>query len=185
MKIDKQKNKTKAATEIKSFVYLTLYFTAFFVALTTYKRLVLADHGISITEYGISVIEALILAIALQIGTALQIGSRLNDRPLIIPALYKALCFIALMLVLALMERLVRGWWSGVSIADLLKNVLAEKWIILSRGGVILFFALIPLFAFREVNRVLGADFLRKLFFRKRSRNDAVTAEFYPTIQKH
>ena len=182
--MDKQENKTKTATEFKSFIYLTLYFTAFFVALATYKRLVLADHGISIAEYGISVVEAFILAIALQIGAALKIGSHLNNRPLIIPALYKSLSFIALMLVLALIERLVRGWWSGMSIADLLKNVLAEKWIILSRGGVILFFALIPLFAFREINRILGADFLRKLFFRKRSRNDAVTTDFDPTIQK-
>ena len=182
--MDKQKNKTKTATEFKSFVYLTLYLTTFFVALTTYKKLVLADHGISIAEYGISVIEAVILAIALQIGAALQIGSRLNNRPLIIPVLYKALCFITLMLVLALLERLIRGWWSGMSIADLLKNLLAEKWIILSRTMVILFFALIPLFAFREINRVLGADFLRKLFFGKRSENDAVTPDLDPAIQK-
>jgi hypothetical protein len=184
MKMDKQENKTKAATEFKSFVYLTLYFTAFLVALTTYKRLVLADHGISIAEYGISVVEAFILAIALQIGAYFRIGSRLNNRPLIIPALYKALCFIVLMLALALMERLARGWWSGMSSADLLKNVLAEKWIILSKGLVILFFALIPLFAFREINRVLGADFLRKLFFRKRSGNDVATTDFDPAIQK-
>ncbi len=182
--MDKQENKTKTATEFKSFIYLTLYFTAFFVALATYKRLVLADHGISIAEYGISVVEAFILAIALQIGAYFRIGSRLNNRPLIIPALYKALCFIVLMLVLALMVRLARGWWSGMSIDDLLKNVLTEKWIILSRGGVILFFALIPLFAFREINRVLGADFLRKLFFRNRSRNESVTADLDPAFQK-
>ncbi len=88
------------------------------------------------------------------------------------------------MLVLALMERLVRGWWSGMSIADLLKNVLAEKWIILSRGGVILFFALIPLFAFRETNRVLGADFLRKLFFKSGLRSDPAMADPDHTSQK-
>jgi hypothetical protein len=184
MKMSKQESKTKSVTEFKSFVYLTLYFTAFLVALTTYKRLVLSDHGISIAEYGISVVEAFILAIALQIGGYLRIGSRLNNRPLIVPALYKALCFIALMLVLALMERLIRGWWSGMSFADLLKNVLAEKWIILSRGLVILFFALIPLFAFREINRVLGADFLRKLFFKSGSRSDNAMADPEHTRQK-
>ena len=66
--MDKQKNNTKAATEFKSFVYLTFYFSAFFVALTTYKKLILDDHGISILEYGISAIEAVILAMALLIG---------------------------------------------------------------------------------------------------------------------
>jgi hypothetical protein len=71
-----------------------------------------------------------------------------------------------------------------MSIADFFKNCLAEKWTILSRGVVILFFALIPLFAFWEINRVYGADFLRKLFFKERSRNDTVTTDFDQTIQK-
>ena len=182
--MDKQDNDKKTATSFKSFVFLTLYFTAFLFALTTYKKLVLADHSISITEYGISVIEALILASVLLIGASFRIGTRLDNRPLIIPVLYKAICFSVIIVALALIKRLIGGWWAGMNIADLLKNILAEKWTILSRGGVILFFALIPLFAFWEVNRVLGADFLRKLFFRKRSGTDAVKAVFDSSIQK-
>jgi hypothetical protein len=184
MKMDKQANKTKATNEFKSFVYITLYFATFFATLTTYKNLILADYRISIYEYFISVIEALILSKVLLIGASRKVGSRFNDKPLIIPALYKTICFSGVLLALAIIERLIRGLWKGMSITDLFKNYAAEKWIILSECGVILSFALIPLFAFWEVNRVLGPDFLRKLFFRKRSRNEAMTNDFGAAIQK-
>jgi len=104
MKIDLKKIKTKALAEFKSAFFLTIYFAAFFGSLTTYKRLVLANHNISFAEYGISLIDALILAKVILIGAAFRVGSRFNDRPLIIPALYKTFCFSIIVLALSLAD---------------------------------------------------------------------------------
>lgn len=169
MKMEPNKLKAKAKEEFKRMVLLTLYLFALFGALTTYKRLILASYEIPYAEYGISLIDALVLAKAILIGAAFRIGSRFNDRPLIIPALYKTLCFSLLVLAVAVAERLIKGWWAGKSTLAVLEACAGtEKWEILARV-VMLFVALIPLFAFWETHRVLGGNSLYKLFFEKRT----------------
>ena len=167
-----KKLKTKAFEEFKVMALLTLYLAILFGALTTYKRLILAQQGIGYADYGVSVIDALILAKVLLIGGAFRVGTRFNDRPLIIPALHKTLCFSFLVLALAVVERLIKGWWAGNSTSAILGAILGpEKWPILARV-VMLYVALVPFFAFWEVNRVLGGDVLRKLFFKPRTTPD-------------
>jgi len=177
MKFDFQKIKTKAIEEFKRMAFLTIYLAALFGTLTTYKRLILAQQGIDYADYGISVIDALVLAKVLLIGGAFRVGSRFNDRPLIIPALYKTLCFSFLMLALAVVERLIKGWWAGKVTSDIVAARLGpDKWQTLARV-MMLFFALIPFFAFWETNRVLGGDVLRKLFFGPRTPGDSRKVE--------
>jgi len=171
MTLDIKKIKKKALAEFKSAFFLTIYFAAFFGALTTYKRLILAQHTISFAEYGISLIDALILAKVILIGAAFRVGSRFNDRPLIIPALYKTFCFSIIVLALSLAERIIKGLWTGNAWADILNHTMAEKWAILSRI-LMMYFAFIPFFAFWEVNRLIGGDVLRKIFFEPRSPGD-------------
>lgn len=166
--LDRERIKTKAREELTQMILLTLYLAPLFAALTTYKRLILAEQGIAFGEYGYAVIDALVLAKAILLGTTLQIGSSLNDRPLVIPAIYKTLCFSCLVLVLGFVERVVKGLWAGKSISAVIEACAGpEKWAILARV-VMLFFALIPLFAVWETNRVLGGNVLYKIFFEKR-----------------
>jgi hypothetical protein len=167
--METKKLKATVKEEFRRMVLLTLYLFALFGALTTYKRLILAEYEISFAEYGTSLISALVLAKAILIGAAFRIGSRFNDRPLIIPALYKTLCFSLLVLAVGVAERLIKGWWAGKStLAVLEASQGTEKWEILARV-VMLFLALIPLFAFWETHRVLGGNSLYQLFFEKRT----------------
>jgi hypothetical protein len=173
MTMDTENLKAKAKEELRRMVLLTLYLFALLGALTTYKRLILAEHGISFAEYGTSLISALVLAKAILIGAAFRIGSRFNDRPLIVPALYKTLCFSLLVLAVGVAERLIKGWWAGETTGAVFAACGGpEKWEILARV-VMLFFALIPLFAFWETHRVLGGNSLYKLFFEKRTPGDS------------
>jgi hypothetical protein len=170
--LDKQRLKARAKEEFRLMIFLTIYFAALFGSLTTYKRLILAEQGLQFAEYGYSVLSALVLAKVILIGAAMRIGSRFNHRPLIIPALYKTLCFSGLTLGLAVAERFIKGWWAGQSTAAVLAACAGpEMWAILARVAM-LFFALIPLFAFWEADRVLGGDVLRKLFLEPRTPGD-------------
>jgi hypothetical protein len=170
--METQQLKAKAKEEFKKMVFLTIYFFALFGTLTTYKRLLLAEHGMSFAEYGSSLVTALVLAKVILIGAALRVGSRFNQRPLVIPALYKTLCFSGLTLGLAVAERFGRGWWRGESTASVLAACAGpEKWGILARVAT-LFIALIPFFAFWETDRVIGRNVLYELFFRPRKPGD-------------
>ncbi len=170
MKFDLKKIKARAKTEFRQLFLITIYLTILFGALTTYKRFILANQGIDFAEYGYSLISAWVMAKVLIIGVAFRIGSRFNDRPLVIPALYKAICFSLLVLALAVIEKLIRGWWAGKSTSTILEACSGpEKWGILARV-MMLFFVLIPFFFFWETNRVMGGDVLRNLFFKPRTR---------------
>lgn len=176
MNLDKRQIASKAIDEFKQMVILTVYLAGLFGALTTYKRLILAEYGIPFADYGYSVIQALVLAKAILIGNAFGIGSRFNDRPLVIPALYKTLCFSCLILVLAVAERFIKGWYAGESTSAVLEACAgAETWAILSRV-VMFFFALIPFFLVGETNRVLGGNVLYNLFFTRTHRDLLIPA---------
>jgi hypothetical protein len=59
-------------------VYLALVFAAF----TVYRRLVLAAHDITYTNYGVALIEALILGKVIMIGGVFRLGRGLEAKPL-------------------------------------------------------------------------------------------------------
>jgi hypothetical protein len=167
--METNKLKSKVKEEFMRMMLLTLYLFALFGALTTYKRLILAQHDIHFADYGTSLISALVLAKAILIGSAFRIGSRFNDRPLIVGTLYKTLCFSLLMLAVGIAERLIKGWWSGETTGAIVVALGGkEKWEILARV-MMMFIALIPLFAFWETHRVLGGNSLYQLFFEKRT----------------
>jgi hypothetical protein len=73
-------------------IYLALVFAAF----THYRRLILADVGLVYTNYGVALIEALILAKVIMIGDVLRLGRMLENKPLILPTLIKTVVFTIL-----------------------------------------------------------------------------------------
>ena len=79
-------------------IYLALVFSAF----VSYRRLVLAAHDITYTNYGVALIEALILGKVIMIGAVFHPGRSLEQRPLIYPTLYKAVVFTFLVGVFTL-----------------------------------------------------------------------------------
>ena len=52
MKFNWQKIKTKVKAEFSQLLLITIYLTILFGTLTTYKRSILAVHGIDFAEYG-------------------------------------------------------------------------------------------------------------------------------------
>ena len=139
---------------------------------TSYRKLFLAYHGISYEDYGISVIRALVLAKVVLVAEALHLGRGFEEKPLIVPTLYKTFLFTVCMAVVDIAEVLVRDLIGGLGpmgAVDELMTRFNYEW--LSRALVV-FFAFIPLFAVRELRRVLGAGVIN-IFFRRRSAQEA------------
>jgi hypothetical protein len=166
----------RAAREAKRYLVLFAYFVVFFGSFSTYRRLVLAEMHINYAEYGWAIIKALVLAKVVLIGEVFHVGERYEHRPLIVSTLWKTLMFALLISAFGVVERLVE--------APLHHRPLSEEFQLFAGTQKYEFFArielqtlaLVPLFAFRELARVLGEGKLAELFFHS-------TPPLQPTMQ--
>lgn len=112
--------KQKFADEMAEYFADVLYLFLLLGMFTLYKRLLLAQYQISYLHYGITLIEALILAKILVIGRLLRLDRPLASRPLIFPTIWKALIFALLVGGFTVIEAVIRGWVHGHSAIDAL-----------------------------------------------------------------
>jgi len=168
---DKKKGdlKKKIFHEVAEYWINVVYLILMFAAFTQYRRFVLAAHDITYTNYWVAVIEALILAKVIMIGAVLRLGRGLEQKPLIYPTLYKAVVFSLFVGVFTLIEHVIKGLWKGKGLMGGLVDFFGKGSHELLAGCLIIFVALIPFFAVKELGRVLGEDKIRTLFFRKRA----------------
>lgn len=109
----KQDWKAKFRRELVEYGFNVVYLTLVFAAFTVYRRLVLAAHDITYTNYWVAVIEALILGKVIMIGGVFHLGRGLEEKPLIYPTLYKTLVFTVFVAVDKLVEHAFKGLWQG------------------------------------------------------------------------
>jgi hypothetical protein len=168
---DKKKGgwKKKIVHEIGEYLINVCYLTFMFAAFTQYRRFLLAAHDITYTDYGVAVIEALILGKVIMIGEVIRLGRGLEQKPLIYPTLYKTFVFTVFVAVFKAIEYGIKGLWNGSGfMAGLVE--LSEKWSHeLLANSLIVFVAFIPFFAIKELGRVFGEDKIRALFFKRRA----------------
>ena len=155
--------KKKAVHELEELFGLFVYLAFFFCALATYRTLLLREMNIPYLNYGFALINALVVAKVILIGEYAHLGKKLEDRGLLYSAIYKAFLFGLLVLAFHTVEEAVKhlvhgesmtAAWTAIRIDDLIGRSL------------IIFCTFIPLFAFRELQRVMGDDSFRDLFFR-------------------
>jgi len=162
--------KEKIFRNFGEYATIVIYLSLVFAAFTQYRRLVLAAHDISYTNYWIALVEAFILGKVIMIGSVLRIGRRLENMPLIFPALYKTVMFTLLVVVFTFCEHGLKGLWTGKGFGSGLLEFLGQGSHELLAGCLVIFVALTPFFAIRELGRVVGTDTIWALFFRARPR---------------
>ena len=169
--LDKKKGnlKKKILHELAEYGITVIYLTLMFAAFTQYRRLVLAAHDITYTNYWVAVIEALILAKVVMTGDLLHLGRRLDQKPLIYSTLLKTVVFSLFVGAFTLIEHVIKSLLSGKGLAAGLIDFLGKGPHELLAGCLVIFVAFIPFFAFRELGRVLGEGKIWALFFRRRA----------------
>jgi len=98
-----------------------------------------------------------------------RLGRRFDEKPLLVPTLYKAVVFSLWVAVFSVLEHTIGGVLGGHGLAGGVAELMQKgKYELLARC-LITFVAFIPFFAFKELGRVLGEDNMRTLFFRGRT----------------
>ena len=100
--------KERAIREFKLYWIVVLYLWLFLGSFTVYRRLVVAEAGAAYLNYGIAVIEALVIAKVVLIGRMFGFSRRFEDSPLIVPVIYKTILFSILVLLFGVAENTVR-----------------------------------------------------------------------------
>ena len=160
--------KERAIEEFKLFWIITFYLWVFLGSFTIYRRLIIAQSGGAYLHYGIALIEALIIAKVILIGRMFGFSKRFEDRPLIVPVLYKSTLFGALVLLLGIVERLIEGWFHQEGLLGGLRTIGDVGAYELAARVLMLIVAFVPFFAFWEIGRLLGTQRIAGLFFSKR-----------------
>jgi hypothetical protein len=167
--------KQRAKNELLEYLGISFYICVFLGALLNYRRVVLAEVGITYTHYGYAVVQALILGKIVLIGDALHLGEGRGDRPLIVSALYRSLIFGVYVLVFHLLERVVHALIKGESLTLGLAEELAHPAIIAAHVSLVIL-AFIPFFMLREAGRQLGEERFQKLLFRRQGKPTSADA---------
>jgi hypothetical protein len=156
--------KQKVVHEFEDLAVIFLYLAFFFCALATYSMLLLNKFQISYFNYGTALINALVIAKVILLGEMMHLGKKQEANPLIYSAVYKAFVFGLLVFVFHIIEEVIKHLVHGQHIAPVFREARIDD--MLSRT-VIVFCTFIPLFAFREMQRVLGEKQFRALLFRR------------------
>jgi hypothetical protein len=156
--------KDRALEELKVFLVSALYLWMFLGSFTVYRRLVLAETGVTYLHYGFALIEALIIAKVILIGRMFGLSRRFEDKPLIVPVFYKSILFGVFVFLFGIVEHLVEGWVHERGLLAGLHDVSAYE---IGARALMLIVSFVPFFAFWEIGRVLGTRKLAVMFFSK------------------
>ena len=160
-KSEKTDAKQKVVHEFEELGIISLYLAFFFCALATYSMLLLDRFHISYFAYGTALINALVIAKVILIGEAMHAGTRFERKALLYSAIWKAFVFGLLVFAFHILEEMIKHLVDGKDLAGAFHNIRIDD--LLTRT-VIIFCTFIPLFAFRELRRVMGQDNFRTLF---------------------
>lgn len=157
--------KQKVVHELEDMAVIFLYLAFFFCALATYSMLLLNKFQISYFTYGAALLNALIIAKVILIGEYAHLGKKQEAKPLIYSSIYKAFLFSLLVFAFHIVEEAIKHLVHDQRIVTVFREVRIDD--LLSRT-LIVFCTFIPLFAFREMQRVLGEEQFRTLLFKGR-----------------
>jgi hypothetical protein len=159
--------KGKVRHEVTEYGLNVIYLTLVFATFTVYRRLILAAYDIVYANYWVALIEAVVLGKVIMIGSIVRLGRGLEAKSLIYPTLYKTVVFTVFVAVFKIIEHTIKGLWHGEGLTGGLVELSQKGSHELLANSLIVFVALVPFFAIKELGRVFGEKEIRTLFFRR------------------
>jgi hypothetical protein len=160
--------KQKAKHEAKEMTELLIYLLFFFFSLALYDMLLLAEYHAGTWHFAFALINALVITKVIMIGEYAKLGRRHENKPLIVSAIWKAFIFGVLVFAFHFIEEGIKRLVHGTKVITTPHELSLEQ---LGARTVIVFCIFVPLFAFRELRRVMGEEKFRAMVFGSRWAN--------------
>src|SRR5688572_21684462 len=157
----------KFAREFREMAWIFLYLAVFLCALATYSTLLLREFHQSYFAYGTALLNALIMSKVIMLGEYAHLGRRFEGKPLLLTATIKTLEFAVLIAVFHVVEEVIKSLFHGHTAGSALRELISRGLTEILARNLVVFCALAPFFAFRELRRVLGEEKLFNLLFRQ------------------
>lgn len=162
--VHKPSLKHQAIEEFRHYFVITLYLWVLFVLFSIYKRMILQQHGVSVWEQSFAIINAMVFGKVILIAQALNLGAGLRKYPLIFSVVGSSIFFTIVLFAFHILEEAIRASVMGLPLGNSVVDFGGGNLQGFLTLGAIVFVALIPLFIFQEVARVVGVGALWELF---------------------
>lgn len=155
--------KHRLVHEVERYLIMFLYLWVLLGLFVLNEAVTLQEHRIPFAAHGFALINALVLAKVMLIAEDLNLGARLQPRPLIYPIVTEALLLTVLFIVFHFIEHIVIGLFEHEGLQASVPSIGGGGVRGVVLVGLILFFSLIPFFAFRRVTREIGVERMREM----------------------
>lgn len=160
----------KGIDEFRRFLVMFVYLWLVFGLFVLNETVVLGERHIDFASQGFAVINAAILAKVMLIAEDLKLGRIFDHLPLIVPVAHKSGVFAAVFIAFHVLERVLIGTLAGKTVAASMPHIGGGTWRGLVTVWAITFVSLLPFFALREIDKVIGEGRLWALFFTRAAR---------------
>lgn len=148
---------------LREFLATSAYLYVCFAALLLYKTAILRGHGIGYAPYGLAAGKALLLAKFMLIGRELGLGTHSRGGTPLHAILTKSVLFLLLVIGLSVVEEAIVGVIHHRTISRSLAELGDGRLGTIMAASLLLWLILIPYFAYKELDAVLGEGKLRQL----------------------
>lgn len=175
-----QKLKARAVGAGKKYLGIFLYLYVIFALFNMHEYVVLAQHGIDFTHYGFAAVNAFVMAKVLMIGEELHLSEYFEDRPLIYPILLTSLLFEVVLVAFHIIEHVIVGLLHGQTVVESVPSVGGGGLTGMIIIGTIMSITLIPFFALRSLQRLVGGPALYALLFARGRKDVTIEVKIQP-----
>src|SRR5215470_6470855 len=147
--------KQKIKHELREMLELFVYLAFFFCSIALYDMLLLRQYTVEYLTITFALINALVITKVIMIGEYAKLGRRHEDKALLISAVWKAFVFGLLVFAFHLIEEMIKRLIHGEDMARASRELRLEQF---AGRAIVVFCVFVPLFAFREFRRAMGAD---------------------------
>jgi hypothetical protein len=160
---------SRLATQGRRLLFVVVYVWVFLALFALHKHILLPHHTLLYGQ-ALALVNAFVIGKVMFFAEELHVGDNFRERPLIYPVLFRSLLFAIILTSFYILEEIGSGLLHGESAAQSVSDIAGGTLAGILSLGIIVFVALIPFFAFREISNVVGSAVIRDLLFVRRMR---------------
>ena len=172
--------KAGAVDETKKLFGVFAYLWALLTLFSLHKAFIF-NEDILTYQQGFALINALALAKIVDVGQAIHVRDDSKGISLVYPSLSRSALFAVLLIVFHVIEETTIGVWRGKTVAEAVPTIGDGALEAILMTAIIIFIALIPFFAFIELEQVVGPEESHTFLFGRKASRVAGAAH----VEKH